>query len=284
MRAPWLLGLAIGAIACGRSAPATGDEPSAKPAKLPRPLFVQLAPSRGDAPFDDSLVRAIAARPEVAAVAPAAALAIPARGRAVLSGNELHLEVGPFTDGIDPAYVAADLGTVFRDFDDGGAPAAHPACTPGAATGCDAASYCDELDRACRHRVPVIVSPATLDRYNRDLAPTHDLAPIADPRSLIASGGTRFDLTLGASMQAGGAAAPPHRIGAVVVGVHPAATTLGMTVPISYVLRWRAEYHETNAPPYARISVRLRDQDRLAVFTAWAHARGLDVDRAPSAP
>lgn len=284
MRA-WTVGLAIGAVACGKGAPASTPATPAAPLIIeiaaPRPSSLRAAPAE---PFDDALLDAIRARPEVDAVTGAVLLVMPAVGHGTFAGDELHFEVGGFADGIDPAYVAGELGGGFRDFDAGGP--ARAACTPDGGAGCDAASYCDELDRTCHRRVPVIVSPFLLDRYVRSYAPAHGLPPMGDPRARIAKGETRFDIILGESMVGGSVASSPkpHRVGAVVVGVSRASLAIGLSLPAGYVRRWLAEYSIAAPPGYHRVSMRLRDRDRIEDVAAWLRGRGFDLDSTTGTP
>src|SRR6478609_2872992 len=82
--------------------------------------------------LDDSIVKTIKARPEVAAAVPRMNLVFPAFGRGNFEGNDLKFEVGGFADGVDPAYVQDDerIKEVFKDW---GANENDPhriACTP----------------------------------------------------------------------------------------------------------------------------------------------------------
>jgi ABC-type lipoprotein release transport system permease subunit len=69
--------------------------------------------------LDDSIVKTILTRPEVASAVPRMNLTFPAFGRGDFEGNDLKFEVGGFADGIDAANVVDDdrIKTQFKDWD-----------------------------------------------------------------------------------------------------------------------------------------------------------------------
>ena len=139
--------------------------------------------------------------------------------------------------------------------------------------------YCDESDRTCHHRVPVVVSPTLLELYNGQFAKSHGL-PIIDAdlaKFIVERGGLsrmRFTIGLGQTIVAGSNAgiekSKRRRVEAALIGISPAAMPIGMTVPIEYIRRWNREFRgEEAATAYSSIIVTLRSKDRLAMFGQW---------------
>ncbi len=139
--------------------------------------------------------------------------------------------------------------------------------------------YCDELDRTCHHRVPVVVSPTLLELYNGQFAKSHGL-PIIDAdlaKFIVERGGLsrmRFTIGLGQTIVAGSNAgiekSKRRRVEAALIGISSAAMPIGMTVPIEYIRRWNREFRgEEAATAYSSIIVTLRNKDRLAMFGQW---------------
>jgi ABC-type lipoprotein release transport system permease subunit len=69
--------------------------------------------------LDDSIVKTILTRKEVASALPRMNLTFPAFGRGDFEGNDLKFEVGGFADGIDPGFVQDDqrIRDQFKDWD-----------------------------------------------------------------------------------------------------------------------------------------------------------------------
>jgi putative ABC transport system permease protein len=138
--------------------------------------------------------------------------------------------------------------------------------------------YCDESDRTCHHRVPVVMSPTMIELYNGQFAKSHGL-PIADTdfvKFVTARGGLsamRFSIGLGLTTIAGSNTSikhKPRRVEAVLVGISTHAMPIGMTMPIGYIQRWNREYlGEDAATAYSSIVVKLKDKSRIAVFGQW---------------
>ncbi|TMQ08704.1 MAG: ABC transporter permease [Deltaproteobacteria bacterium] len=236
--------------------------------------------------LDDAIVDKIRSRPEVdradpTSVVPRMALAFPAFGRGDFEGNDLRFEVGGFADGINPDFVNDDDRTrqLFKDWDSVKDDAKRVACEPPPRevedevlqsppappkgkppepgryyNPCPSPDryYCDEIDRTCHHRVPVVMSPTMIEIYNGQFAKAHRL-PIADLDFI------RF------VTQRGGLNAK-----AVLVGISNKAMPIGMTMPIPYIQRWNREFlGDEAATSYSSIIVRLRDRNRIAVFSQW---------------
>jgi ABC-type antimicrobial peptide transport system permease subunit len=263
--------------------------------------------------LDDSIVELIRSRPEVdradpTAVVPRMALAFPAFGRGDFEGNDLKFEVGGFADGILSDYVNDDDRTrqLFKDWDSVAADPHRAACTPPPRDPDDDVIqsppirptdkpadplryynpcpqpdryYCDDLDRTCHHRVPVVMSPTMIEIYNGQFAKSHGL-PIADVdfvRFVTARGGLnamRFSIGLGLTTIAGSNAQisrrKVRRVEAMLVGISNKAMPIGMTMPIGYIQRWNREFlGEEAATAYSSIIVRLKDKNRIAVFAQW---------------
>jgi putative ABC transport system permease protein len=138
--------------------------------------------------------------------------------------------------------------------------------------------YCDEVDRTCHHRVPVVMSPTMIELYNGQFAKSHGL-PIADVdfvKFVTARGGLgamRFSVGLGLTTIAGSnavSARKARRVEAVLVGINTKAMPIGMTMPIQYIQRWNREFlGDEAATTYSSIIVRLKDRNRIAVFAQW---------------
>lgn len=256
--------------------------------------------------LDDKIVAAIRARPDVAAALPRMNLAFPAFGRGDFENNDLRFEVGGFADGIDPSYVRDDERTkeLFFDWESDTADSHRVACDPppAAASGeviqsprrrpAKATSsfeyfnpcpdpdryYCDDTDRRCHHRVPVVMSPTMIELYNSQFATSHGL-PIADldfMKFVTSRGGLqsmRFSIGLGLTTIAGTNTTiqrRPRRVEAVLVGISAKAMPIGMTMPIQYIQRWNREYlGDDAATSYSSIVVTLKDRNQLAPFSQW---------------
>lgn len=263
--------------------------------------------------LDDSIVEKIRSRPEVdradpTAVVPRMALAFPAFGRGDFEGNDLKFEVGGFADGINPAFVNDDDRTreLFKDWDGIKDDPKRVACTPPPPdpqeeviqsprarptdkpadplvyyNPCPSPDryYCDQVDRTCHHRVPIVMSPTMIEIYNGQFAKSHGL-PIADldfVKFVTQRGGLnamRFSIGLGLTTVAGSNAAisrhKVRRVEAVLVGISNKAMPIGMTMPIQYIERWNREFlGEDAATAYSSIIVRLKDKNRIAVFAQW---------------
>jgi hypothetical protein len=250
------------------------------------------------------------------AVVPRMNLSFPAFGRGDFENNDLKFEVGGFADGIAPEFVAEGkdprTDELFKDWDADKSDPHRVACEPappdpreeviqspgappagrsgGVQVDKDGRAvywnpcpepdryYCDEGDRTCHHRVPIVMSPAMIELYNGQFAKSHGL-PIADVdfvKFIAARGGLsamRFSIGLGLTTVAGSntqLTARPRRVEAVLVGISPRAMPIGMTMPIGYIQRWNKEYlGEDAATRYSSIIVKLKDRNRIAVFAQW---------------
>jgi len=346
--------------------------------------------------LDDSTVRLISGRPEVASAVPRMNLAFPAAGRGDFEGTDLKFEVGGFADGVDPKYVreAAEAEAqksengvdnkrvieLFKDWETIKDPTHDIACTPpprdprediiqspgkrpddkkddedtgwgpqlpdpnappagsgsagsaagsgsgssagdgagagagpaaaGSGSGSDSGSgsgsaagtpaptgeppaskepyynpcpdpdryYCDDAERRCKHRVPVVLSSTVVELYNNQFAKSHGM-PMADQNlvnMLIQQRGLsamRFSVGLGFTTIAGTGVVTkkrPRRVEAVVVGVSSRAMPVGVTMPIEYIRRWNRDYlGEEAAGAYSSIIVKFKDRNQIAVFSEW---------------
>jgi hypothetical protein len=262
--------------------------------------------------LDQKIVDKIRSRPEVdptdpTAVVPRMSLAFPAFGRGEFNNNDLKFEVGGFADGINPAFATDDdrIRQLFKDWDAVAGDPNRVACVPpprdpqeeviqsppapkgtGSRPGvyynpCPQPDryYCDDGDRTCHHRVPVVMSPTMIELYNGQFAKSHGL-PIADLdfiKFITQRGGLsamRFSIGLGLTTVAGSnsslLARKTHRAEAVLVGISSKAMPIGMTMPIGYIERWNREFlGEDAATSYSSIIVRLRDRNQIAVFSQW---------------
>jgi ABC-type antimicrobial peptide transport system permease subunit len=147
--------------------------------------------------------------------------------------------------------------------------------------------YCDERDRTCHHRVPVLISQTIVELYNSQFAPAHNLPEIGELETFIANrggfGAMSFEIHLGDTLVAGSNAQiepeKKHTVQAVVVGISSKAMMTGMTMPIGYMRRWVQEYvSEEASKQYSKIIVTLSNKDRLAVFNQWIMDQGLRTE------
>jgi len=138
--------------------------------------------------------------------------------------------------------------------------------------------YCDDTERVCKHRVPVVLSATVVELYNNQFAKSHGM-PMADKNlvnMLIQQRGLsamRFSIGLGYTTIAGTGSITkrrPRRVEAVVVGVSTRAMPVGVTMPIEYIQRWNKEYMgDEAASSYSSIIVTLKDRNKLAPFSQW---------------
>lgn len=238
----------------------------------------------GSKRLDDEIVAQIAARPEVVRAVPRMGLAFPATGEGTFEGQALSLKIDGSADGVDPSHVTGDpsllpedrayLADLFQDWEDP-ARGAGPACVPpppGQRSPCarPEREYCDVATRTCRHRVPVVLSPAMLQLYNTQFAKANRTPLIGDDlvKFMLERGGLermRFNLELG-----GGATQRQRRVEAVLIGISNKAKPIGMTVPIQYIARWNREFvDEDAASRYSSIMVTLRQREDVAPFSQW---------------
>jgi len=138
--------------------------------------------------------------------------------------------------------------------------------------------YCDDTERICKHRVPVVLSATVVELYNNQFAKSHGM-PMAD-RNLVnlliqqrGLSAMRFSIGLGFTTISGTSAVTnqtPRRVEAVVVGVSSRAMPVGVTMPIQYIRRWNQEYMGPEAASsYSSIIVTLKDRNQLAPFSQW---------------
>jgi ABC-type antimicrobial peptide transport system permease subunit len=138
--------------------------------------------------------------------------------------------------------------------------------------------YCDDTERICKHRVPVVLSATVVELYNNQFAKSHGM-PMADQNLvnlLIQQRGLsamRFSVGLGFTTISGTSTVTnqqPRRVEAVVVGVSSRAMQVGVTMPIQYIKRWNQEYLGPDAASsYSSIIVTLKDRNQLAPFSQW---------------
>jgi hypothetical protein len=138
--------------------------------------------------------------------------------------------------------------------------------------------YCDDTERVCKHRVPVVVSPTVVELYNTRFAKSHGM-PAANEdliKSLIEMRGVsamRFSIGLNNTVIAGSGGVTkkrPRRVEGVIVGISNRAMQLGMTMPIEYLERWNREYMgEQAATAYSSIIAKVKDSDKIAPFVSW---------------
>jgi FtsX-like permease family len=147
--------------------------------------------------------------------------------------------------------------------------------------------YCDEYEKICKHRVPIVLSSTVVELYNNQFAKTHGM-PMADKdlvNFLIQNRGLsamRFSIGLGFTTVAGTGKitrARPRRVEAVVIGVSPRAMRIGVTMPIQYIERWNKDFMGAEAAgSYSSIIATLRDRNQLAPFAEWLKGESLRLE------
>jgi putative ABC transport system permease protein len=237
--------------------------------------------------LNDAIVQQIRTYPGVKDVVPRMALAFPASGYGSFDGQQLKFEVGGFADGVDPSEFAAPPGDgpgtaaakiaeLFQDWE-GKEEGKRVACVPGSCAD-KGRYYCDQRDNTCHHRVPVLVSPTLLELYNGQFARSHGLPVIGELEAFMVERGglssMRFTIGLGDTMVEGSnSGIDPSKqrvVEGILVGIHPKANRIGITVPIQYIERWNREFAgEEAASTYSSILVTVSDKDKIAPLSAW---------------
>lgn len=138
--------------------------------------------------------------------------------------------------------------------------------------------YCDDVEKVCKHRVPVVLSPTVVELYNTRFAKSHGM-PVANQdlvKFLIESRGLsamRFSVGLNNTVIAGGGRVSRkkmRRVEAMIVGVSTRAMQLGITMPIEYIERWNREYMgDDAATAFSSIIVKVKDRNQIAPFAQW---------------
>jgi hypothetical protein len=175
-------------------------------------------------------------------------------------------------DGIDPALVAEEVGTAFREVD-GGQTAVR--CTRDVDCGDDA--YCGRVagnpEGVCRPFIPVLVSPYVVELYNGAFRRAYDL-PKLNPDALV---GLTFEMAFGASTFRP-AAGPPIRERMRFVGVSKMAIPLGVTLPLGHVRRLNMVLDSPAAGErYHSAILAIGDPDLLPQVVSGVEKLGLEV-------
>ena len=189
-----------------------------------------------------------------------------------------------------PSGSGSDAGSAMAGSGSGVTPPIEPPKPPKYYNPCPTPEryYCDDTERMCKHRVPIVLSSTVVELYNNQFAKSHGM-PMADQdlvNLLIQTRGLnamRFSIGLGNTTISGGSRVTnkrPRRIEAVIVGVSKRAMPVGVTMPIQYVERWNKEYMGLEAASaYSAIIVTLKDQQMLAPFSQWlVDEQGLRLD------
>ena len=223
--------------------------------------------------LDDATVDAIRAQrvAPVASAMPRMGIQFPMMISGYWGGQRLVSEY--IGDGIDPEFLEDPaLQATFRDWESAEAGPLDACEAPDYA--CEALHYCDRRDFRCHHNVPVLISPALLEIFNKQYAPSRKLPVIgADIQAFIRSRGLkamRLYFDLGDGQLGGGGGAPSRRVEGTLVGVSDQAIALGGTMPLPYIRRWNEEYSGPDAARhYSSVVVALEDKDDVARFGAW---------------
>lgn len=193
----------------------------------------------GPKPLGEAAAVALTARPEVQAVYRRMKLAFPARawGGAELVGKNFYAEL--IAEGIDPRAMAGEaMAAEFSDDLESGRPCSGDG-------ECAGREYCPADLGRCQRPIPAVVSPFMLEVYNGAIAPSHGLPRITE---FLASRlrGFIFQVELGRSFLSS-ASRPGRQRRVMLVGISPHASQLALTLPLSAVQKWNAEYAQPPA-------------------------------------
>ena len=212
----------------------------------------------GPKPLDAAALSALRAHPDVQTVYPRMKIAFPVRGWGgeKLIGRTAYLDLP--IDGIDPDAVSPDLrqpGNPLAFVDHEAGDGAF--CTED--KNCSGGQFCDWDVNKCRLPVPVLISPFLIEVYNGSLAKMNGL-PRINGFLLGKLRGFTFVADLGKSFLSRKAVTDKVRYRHMaLIGVSDRAAPIGITVPISYVQRWNAEFAgERAASEYSSLSVQVR--------------------------
>jgi hypothetical protein len=232
------LGLGVRSVLLGEVFPI--DQIELEPPKGKDPGLLGLLLGGGTPPgIAPDAIEKLRAVPGVDGVYPKLRFAFPSSGR---GGKEIFgYDVGSSElvgDGIDPALVKGDtFGESFADpLDKPG-----PACADDAA--CASGQYCEKTPSGgrCSDPVPALVSRYLVEIFDKSIAPAHGLPPVGE--SLVARAqGVTFTMRLGESLLGRAKSGAPRTVRVRVVGVSRRAIDLGITLPLSVVRRWNAEF------------------------------------------
>ncbi len=227
--------------------------------------------SGGPKPLDEAAAQALAARPEVRAVWRRAKLAFPARawgGQEILGKNFYTELIG---EGVDTRAMAGEALGPEPFSDELGS---QKPCTADAE--CSGGEYCPWDTHACERPVPAVISPFIVELYNGTLAAQTGLPKIG---KFLAGrlAGIVFNIELGRSfIGASHTGVEPHQRRVMLVGISPHAAQLALTLPLSAVQRWNAQY-AGGAPSLSSIGLELADGADVPRLTAAIRAMGYEV-------
>jgi putative ABC transport system permease protein len=226
---------------------------------------------QGPKPLDEAAARALAARPEVKAVWRRAKLAFPSRawGGQEILGKNFYTEL--IAEGVDTRAMAGE-GLGPEPFSD--ELGSQKQCNADAE--CPSGEYCPWDTHACERPVPAVISPFIVELYNGTLAAQTGLPKIG---KFLAGrlAGIVFNIELGRSfIGASHTGVEPHQRRVMLVGISPHAAQLALTLPLSAVQRWNAQY-AGGAPSLSSIGLELKEESDVPRLTAAIRAMGYDV-------
>lgn len=227
----------------------------------------------GPKPLTEDVVAALRARPEVAAVYPRMKVAFAVRGWGGerLLGRTVGTEL--IIDGIDPSAVTeATSPAPFADYvEKKGA-----FCTED--KNCPTDQYCSWDKNQCEPPVPVIISPFLIELYNGSLAKARGLPRLTGFLAGRLRGFT-FTAELGRSFVTSRSTGTPKQRHLMLVGISDRAMPIGLTVPLSYVRRWNAEYAgEAAGREYSSLTVQIKPGKSATAIVQLARSLGYDIE------
>lgn len=237
------LGAGVGTVVRERIFPVEANLVEVVPPKVSLGSFL------GGGVLDDAQVARLEAIPGVARAYRKMELKVPAVTRydGDFFGRRVRMGLEIIGVGVDPGYVAGDLGpqVSFEDPGPGGGP------------------------------VPVVVARRLLEIYNASFARARGL-PQLDPSMVV---GFRFPLTLGASYVTRTGGGPTRTVTLEVVGVSDRALLGGVTLPLGTVRRWnRALAGDEAASRYQSVVLEAAGADRVPAITAAVRRMGFEID------
>ncbi len=248
----------------------------------------------GEKRITDETIKELLSDPRITAAIPRMQLAMPASGVGSFEGESIRLFLESVVDGIAPEALTDERAIAeFKDWDalpmepclvKTGKEICPPPHEDGTQASCrvertytcadDQRYYCDQKDRKCHRRVPVIMSPAMIEMYNAQFARGNNLPAITgDLGTFIEKRGPkamRFHITLGVGMNPQDLKARPRKIEAAIVGMDKAAMRIGATMPLAYIKRFRSEFLGPDAAKkYSSVLLTVKNPDEIAPLIKW---------------
>jgi len=194
------------------------------------------------------------------------------KGGASILGNDLYTEM--IADSIEPSLVEGEVNGKIPFIDRRDPSKPQKRCSTDAQ--CGENDWCAPRDgrRECTPMIPVLASPHLVEIYNGTVRRAHDF-PRLNPDFVV---GLTFDLSIGRSMIKDSARANVREERCVLAGFSDKAIPLGVTMPISYVREFNAEYGSPeDAGRYHSVVLQIDEKDDVAQVARAVQELGYDV-------